>query len=226
MYIRFLLLLIMSFAYLPGKIFGQSIDSWDENILDTAKGSPFLNDLEESIVFELNLVRTNPAKYAEFYIEPLLGLFEGKLFKYPEQLPIITKEGKKAVQECIRALKLAKPAGVLYPNESLSKAADDLVNFQTRNGKVGHIGKNRSTPVDRIERYGEWEHRVAENISYGSHSARQIVIALLVDDGVPSRGHRKNILNNDFKLVGLGTGQHPKYGTMCVMDFAGGFKPN
>lgn len=216
----------MTFACLPGKIFGQSVSDWNEKILDTAKGSSYLNDLEESIVFELNLVRSNPSKYAQDYIKPLLNMFDGRLFKYPGQLPIITKEGKKAVQECIRVLRQTEPVGILHPNAELSKAANDLVSFQAKNGKVGHIGKNRSTMVDRIEKYGEWEVRIAENISYGHHNARQIVIALLVDDGVPSRGHRKNILNNDFKVVGIATGQHPKYGTMCVMDFAGGFKSN
>lgn len=224
MWIRFLILTIMTFVWLPGKIFGQVNDDWNERILDTADGSSYLNELEEAIVYELNLVRANPSRYAEGYLKPLLDVFEGKLFNYPGQLPINTHEGEKAVQECIRALQQAESVSVLYPNAGLSKSAKELVDFQTKNGKVGHIGKNRSTPVDRIENHGEWESRIAENISYGNHDARQIVIALLVDDGVPTRGHRKNILNNDFKLVGVNTGQHPGYGTMCVMDFAGGFK--
>ena len=58
-----------------------------------------------------------------------------------------------------------------------------------------------------------------ENISYGDDNARNIVIQLLVDDGVPSRGHRKNILNFKFDEVGVSVGKHSGYGSMCVIDF-------
>ena len=213
----------MSVAWLPGKIFGQTANVWEHPAMNTASGVSYLNNLEKEIIYELNLARTNPAQYAENFIRPLIEVFEGKLMHYPNQIPIMTKEGKRAVEECIKTMKKATAVGVLNPNERISEAANDLVSFQSKNGKVGHIGRNKSTPVDRIEKYGQWEVRIAENISYGNHEARQIVIALLVDDGVPSRGHRKNILNNDFKLVGVATGKHPEYGTMCVMDFAGGF---
>lgn len=36
---------------------------------------------------------------------------------------------------------------------------------------------------------------MGENLDFGNWSAVEIVIALLVDDGVPSRGHRANILS-------------------------------
>lgn len=29
--------------------------------------------------------------------------------------------------------------------------------------------------------------------------------SLLIDDGVDTRGHRKNILSNDFRFVGIGS---------------------
>jgi uncharacterized protein YkwD len=51
-----------------------------------------------------------------------------------------------------------------------------------------------------------------------------IVISLLVDDGVPSRGHRRNLLDKAFKFIGLSLGAHPVYRHMCVMDFAGSYR--
>jgi uncharacterized protein YkwD len=51
-----------------------------------------------------------------------------------------------------------------------------------------------------------------------------VVIGLLVDDGVPSRGHRHNILSADARFAGVGCGHHTEYGTMCVIDFAGGYR--
>ena len=59
--------------------------------------------------------------------------------------------------------------------------------------------------------------KAGENISYGS-AGLQVVIDLIVDDGVPSRGHRKNILDPGFHDVGIAIGPHLRYGTMCVMD--------
>lgn len=50
--------------------------------------------------------------------------------------------------------------------------------------------------------------------------AQEIVIQLLIDDGVLSRGHRKNILSNEFNFVGVSFGQHSKHKCICVMDFA------
>jgi uncharacterized protein YkwD len=47
---------------------------------------------------------------------------------------------------------------------------------------------------------------------------------LLIDDGVSSRGHRKNLLNGAYHKIGVATGTHPEYGHLCVMDFAGGYQ--
>lgn len=75
----------------------------------------------------------------------------------------------------------------------------------------------------RIESHGEWRAEIGENISYGFNDPRQVVIQLIVDDGVRNRGHRINIFNPAFHRVGVACGPHAGYGSMCVMDFAGGF---
>ena len=51
-----------------------------------------------------------------------------------------------------------------------------------------------------------------------------IAISLLVDDGVASRGHSRNLLDKAFTLIGVAVGPRPVYRHMCVMDFAGAYK--
>ena len=70
---------------------------------------------------------------------------------------------------------------------------------------MGHTGADGSLPWDRVARYGQWSGTIAENISYGAYGesdARRIVLSLVIDDGVASRGHRDNILNAAFSVIG------------------------
>ena len=77
----------------------------------------------------------------------------------------------------------------------------------------------------RIERHGNWTVGYGENIAYGDYrraAAADIVRQLIVDDGVPDRGHRLNIFSADYALAGMACGRHPRHHTVCVIDFAGG----
>lgn len=191
--------------------------------LNTAKDTPYLNDLEREVIHELNKVRSNPKRYSEEYIEELLTAFKGNLYIYPGQDPVKSKEGIKPLMECIQVLRNTVPLPILSPAEGLAKASRILVNDQQFGG-IGHITRNGSTPQKRIEKYGEWNINSGEDIAYGSFEARQIVIALLIDDGVPDRAHRKNILNKRYKYAGVSYGKHPSYNSMCVIDYAGEYK--
>lgn len=193
------------------------------NKLNTAANVSYLSSIEKEIIYEINLFRSNPADYASKYIAPLSKLYKGKLLYYPNDNPLLSKEGVRALNECVRELKKASPLPIIYPSSGLSKAAADHVRDQSKTGKTGHYGSDHSDSKKRIERYGDWKVRIAENIAYGGISARQIIIYLLVDDGEYARGHRKNFLRPEFNTVGVSVGHHPVYNTISVMDFAGSF---
>ncbi len=74
-----------------------------------------------------------------------------------------------------------------------------------------------------MNRFGKKEGTAGENISYGKKDAMGVVLQLLIDDSTPSRGHRTNIMEAAFHVVGCATGPHKGYEMMCVQDFAGGF---
>jgi len=192
--------------------------------LHTAKNASSLSELEKNVILELNKVRSNPKRFAADYLEDLRTAFNGKIYTYPGHDAVKSMEGIQPLLECIQVLNQTEPMPILQPAGGLAKAATDLVNDQQRNGGIGHITRNGMTPQKRIEKYGEWDICSAEDITYGSFEARQIVIALLIDDGVPDRSHRKNILNPCFRFAGVSFGKHPDYETMCVIDYAGDYK--
>lgn len=183
-----------------------------------------LSALEKAILEETNLLRKNPPAYAEKLVA-LRPSYQGKLIHRPGQPSILTQEGVAALDEAIDALRRApKRLSRLAHADGLSRAARDHARDLGRTGSLGHTGSDGSGPDVRARRHGTWDGLVAENIAFGPTDAEEIVIGLLVDDGVKDRGHREVLLTRDLYFAGVACGPHPGYGTTCVMTYATSFK--
>ncbi len=177
---------------------------------------------ERAVVQEMSDARVQPKAYAK-HLRELRPYFEGTLWKRPGRVPLRTEEGVAALDEAIAFLESARPMGPLRFNDGLALAARRHAEDIGPKGGIEHTGSDGSSLSVRLNRLGRWQGLIAENISAGEDDARQVVIQLLIDDGVASRGHRKNLFNPDLHQAGAGTAPHREYRTVTVIDYADGF---
>lgn len=173
--------------------------------------SGFAGDLAlpTEVLAEVNFARTQPQRYADL-MEAEIPTWRGS-------------EGKRAITEAVRYLRRQKPLAPLAQSEGINRAALGHVIDMGSKGLRGHYGSRGSTPWARMKQHGTYIGYTGENIAYGIRSARTMVMALIADDGVSDRGHRKNIFNSRFLVAGVAHGSHSYFGNICVMDFASGF---
>src|SRR6476469_7535893 len=182
-----------------------------------------LSQAEQDLLSEINKARAEPQVYAG-YLEKLKPQFKGKLYT-PAGMAggLETQEGWDAVADAINFMKALKPAPPLNGSEGLRLAAFSHVKEQGGSGSTGHAGADKTLIEERVKPFGAWQGDIGENLSYGNESARERLLTWLIDDGFKSRGHRRRVMSQDYKVAGISCGPHPQYGGMCVLALAGGF---
>lgn len=180
----------------------ERLAGWNMLALDTAKGVRYMTRSEREVVIFLNKARTNPARFSQQYLSAV-------------------RNQNSYAEECYQELLASPPLPLLSPSKALSLAARAHATDMGEAGQTGHVGTDGSSLSTRINRFGSWGSSVAENCSYGYRDPLEIVLQLLIDEEVPSRGHRRNILNAQLRFVGVAIEPHKGYDYNCVMDFAG-----
>jgi len=184
--------------------------------------SPLLSKQEQLLLDEINLARSNPAAYVTF-LQEYRTYYQDKLVHFPDGRVLVTNEGVAALDDAIAYLRTVSPATAFEVKKGMVLSAKLHLDDMLKSGRDGHIGSDGSKPEDRMTRFGSWQDSVGEDIVYNSRTPRNDVIGLIIDDGVASRGHRKNIFKPTFKVIGISLGQPVKEKTRCVITFAGDF---
>ena len=178
---------------------------------------------EEEILNEINVLRESPLKYVE-YLENYRSLFKGNVVYVPGEPEIESVEGVAAVDESIAFLKSVAKIPPYTMSKGLSLAANLQLKDLMEDSSIGHKGKNGSTLSQRLEKFGYVGNAFAENISFYAKTPREVVMTMLIDDGVKSRNHRKNLFSTTFKQIGLAFGDGKNGELLCVIDFADSFR--
>lgn len=134
----------------------------------------------------------------------------------PVDLPSV-KDAKKVASEVLERVNEARstsrrcggtsyrPAPPLQLSAVLSRAALQHAQDMVRNNHFEHEGTDGSTPAQRATRVGyRWRH-VAENIAAGAPNA-----AAVVEGWLASPGHCANIMNADYREMGIAFALDPK----------------
>lgn len=196
-------------------------DGWPVKELNTAVDHQYLDDEEKNLVLAHNLVRYDPEKFARLYVTEYITYFEGREFHYPGGDVIMkTEEGAEPAKELYWELMNTEPLGILFPSEGLHKSAVSHADYLVRNETRGHAGQGGLRA--RIEREGEWEQQIGENIAYGSFSPHDALMYMLINDKVEDRTHRQNILSPGFRFIGVAMDYHPLFpdGEIYVINYA------
>jgi len=201
--------------------------------LNTATHCNYLSDEEKQMIYEINLVRSQPQEYLNI-LKPYLKKAEAELeiygpgeVRYSIETTYIKKNGRLSVHKVdtlaynryeeeiialkslINDLESLKPLSILHPDEGIYKAAKKHGRDQDKhNWKLGHYGSDNSTPMERIVRYAPDMKTGNENIAgrFPEATAREIVILLLIDSGIKGYGHRHNLLNPQWTHVACYSG--------------------
>jgi uncharacterized protein YkwD len=188
----------------------------------TASSTITPSQMEQAIMAEMNRARANPQAYTRTVLN-WRRKFQGHVVRIGDRAFLQTQEGTAAVDEAVNALQHTAPAPELEYSKGLSLAARDHLT-QGTSGATGHKGVDGSTPFQRMARYGKFQRIAAENIAYGSENAEAVVRDLIIDDGVPDRGHRTTMFRPQYRVAGVACGPHARYRVFCVIKYADGYR--
>jgi len=181
---------------------------------------PVLDQIKKEVIIETNRIRTNPKAYIPI-LERYLENFDDNVLTRPDRNECIeTQEGPKAFKEAIEFLKIQKPINEIEFDEEASKVADEYAKILSNSGE-DEQGQDESHIEARVEKYLDYDYAISENIDFGGSTGIEVIVNLLVDDGVKLRTHRDNLFSNKFQYYGVAVASHPEYDFCTVIDYFG-----
>ena len=167
-----------------------------------------MSDFNEDLIMEINLLRTNPKKYAKT-ISKYMHYFKGNLLCLPESnAGIQTEEGVEAFKEAVDFLNKQEKLEPLKSSKGLCRIAEDFIAIYQKSDSGDLANKDME---EIINKYGSFSGSFSRAMDFGGETAEMAIINLVVSDGDPSRGQRESLLSNEIKKIGVANGPHQTY---------------
>lgn len=166
---------------------------------NTAANAKYMTATEKEVIYILNLARMNPVLFASTVVK-----------KYPDTYFNGYMKNSAYYKSLLDTMSRLKTMNLLYP-DSLCFAGAQC--HALNSGAEGYVGHNRSTEECRKKWYYN-----GECCNYGHNNPLDIIMSLLIDEDVPSLGHR-NICLGSYKKIGVSIQFHRVYRYTAVLDF-------
>lgn len=176
---------------------------WSDEEMAAANTSKDVEQLtleEREVIKYLNLARLYPRKFADLEVANYYG---GEKHGNPSMF----SDNRLTLMAELYAM---KPCGALVYEPALIAEARCLADEQSKNGEIGH------------QRHNCAKTHGGECCGYGYSRGSEIVVGLLIDDGVEGLGHRAICLDAGYGSVAVAIDNHPVFEYGAVLDFAWG----
>jgi hypothetical protein len=164
---------------------------------NTAANVSYMNDDEKEVIYILNLLRANPVLFANTVVQ-----------KFPDEDHKGFLRNITEYKSLLDTLRKIKPLALIYPDSLCFVSAKC---HAISSGMAGYVGHQRQTKECKDLYFGEC-------CQYGYSDPLPVLMALLIDQNVPSLGHRYMCIGL-YGKIGVSIQPHKGYGTNTVLDF-------
>lgn len=185
----------------------------------------------QSLIDEINKLRTNPFSYGE-KIEKYITYIKKQKDKDGNEFPVLKipntkagirlREGEPAFKEAAEFLKQKTDSAPPMDEVSgLTAIASEFVGL----AKDLNPEQIRGINMDEIiAKHGTYTGSFSRAMEFGAENAEQVIVSLIVSDGDPSRGKRETLLNSKLLNVGAASGPHTHFDTVSILVLCSEFK--
>lgn len=166
---------------------------------NTAASARYLSESEKEVIYILNLARINPTLFASTVIR-----------QYPQKSGHSYIINSSYYKSLLQTMQKMKPVGLLYPDSLCWVSAQCHAETAGNKGYVGHARQSEACQ--------QKTNFAGECCDYGFDNPLDILMDLLIDENVPSLGHR-DVCLSPYKKLGVSIQPHNTYGHNTVLDF-------
>ena len=165
----------------------------------------FMSTLEKSMIDEINLMRSNPAAYIKHV--------DAYVVEEKKMMMGVDADYDVAVNELKSQLRSMGTLSTLKPHQKLFEVAKNHGIDNKNNHQIEHTGSDGRSSFQRVKdsglknsiswKNGSGDYAPNENLATGTAdiTVRETVMMLLIDYGIPGRGHRRALIEPTWEYV-------------------------